>query len=88
MVSAAEFDASLLEQDRLDMVAGTQETKIYPGNFNSLIQGKSFRKNTSRGGINYEYCMAKEVTVTIVLPQDAKVINQNESINLVEVEEE
>jgi hypothetical protein len=51
MVSTAEFDATLLEQDRLDMVAGSQEAKIYPGNFNSLIQGKSFRKNTSRGGI-------------------------------------
>jgi hypothetical protein len=51
MVSPAEFHASLLEQDRFDMVAGSQEAKIYPGNFNSLIQGKFFRKNTSRGGI-------------------------------------
>src|SRR6476469_161940 len=84
IVSTAEFDASLLEQDRLDPPADSRQAKIYQGNFNSLIQGNSLRKNAIRGGRTYEDWMVKEVSITILRPQDAKAINQNKSICLLE----
>lgn len=85
IVSTTEFDASLLEQDALDLPRFTQvqrsldtEELQYQGTLNSLMSRVQNREMVASKG-NTDDWMTKIVTLETVRPQAAGKIKQNES---------
>ncbi|MBR8840658.1 MAG: caspase family protein [Stigonema ocellatum SAG 48.90 = DSM 106950] len=81
IVSTTDFDASVLEQDGLKPPAPTRSVGEYQGTFNSLLAGVKSREAVRAKG-NYDDWMTKEVKITIVRPQDAKLIQPHGSTSL------
>jgi pimeloyl-ACP methyl ester carboxylesterase len=81
IVSTTEFDASLLNQDGLNPPPPTRSLTEYQGTLNRLMQGVNSREAVRARG-NYDDWMTKEVTVTIVRPQEAQTIPTDRSILL------
>jgi hypothetical protein len=82
IVSTAEFDASLLEQNGLEppptRSLEERSLKGYQGTFDRLMEAVNTREPVRASG-NYDDWMTKEVAITIVRPQDAKPIHPNRS---------
>lgn len=86
IVSTTEFDASLLEQDALDLPRFTQvqrsldtEELQNQGTLNSLMSRVQNREMIASSRGNTDDWMTKIVTLETVRPQAAGKINQNES---------
>ncbi|MUG95771.1 AAA family ATPase [Scytonema sp. UIC 10036] len=82
IVCTTEFNASLLQQDGLNPIPGTRSVEYrYRGTLNRLFEIVNSRYSreaiTARG--TYDDWMAKQVTVTMVRPQDAVAIRSNKS---------
>ncbi|AFZ11645.1 peptidase C14 caspase catalytic subunit p20 [Crinalium epipsammum PCC 9333] len=76
IVSTTEFDASLLEQDGLSPVPPNRSVEEHQGTLNRLMAGVNTREAVRVRG-NYDDWMTKEVTITIVRPQEAQPIHSN-----------
>jgi hypothetical protein len=72
-ISTTEFDASLLKQDGLSLPRRHRHAGGYQGTLNRLMDAVNTREAVRAKG-NYDDWMTKEVTITIVRPQDAKEI--------------
>jgi len=81
IVCTTEFDASLLKQDGLAPPKLTRSLGETEGTLNSLMAQVNTREAVRAKG-NYDDWMTKEVTITIVRPQDAQPINANRSTAL------
>ena len=89
IVSTAEFDASLLEQDALDLPRFTQSQRSIEteelqqqGMLNSLMVRVQNREMMASSRGNTDDWMTKIVTIETVRPQAAGTIQQNESTRL------
>jgi pimeloyl-ACP methyl ester carboxylesterase len=89
IVSTTEFDASLLEQDALDLPRFTQsERSVLPdelqqqGTLNSLLSRVQSREMRASSRGNTDDWMTKIVTIETVRPQAAGIIQQHESTRL------
>jgi pimeloyl-ACP methyl ester carboxylesterase len=89
IVSTTEFDASLLEQDALDLPRFNQSQRslltdeLQPqGTLNSLISRVQSREMMARSKGNTDDWMTKIVTIETVRPQAAGKIKQDESTRL------
>ena len=88
IVSTTEFDASLLEQDALDLPRFTQVQRSVltdleqQGTLNSLMSRVQSREMVASSRGNTDDWMTKIVTIETVRPQAAGEIKQNESIRL------
>lgn len=88
IVSTTEFDASLLEQDALDLPRFTQsERSLLPdlqqqGTLNSLMVRVQNREMVASSRGNTDDWMTKIVTIETVRPQAAGIIQQHESTRL------
>ncbi|WP_413160393.1 caspase family protein [Capilliphycus salinus ALCB114379] len=71
IVSTAEFDASLLRQDGLAPPQLTRSVQGIQGTLNHLMREVNTREAVRDKG-NYDDWMTKEVTITIVRPQQAE----------------
>jgi hypothetical protein len=83
IVSTAEFDAGLLEQDGLNPPPQTRSLTLPDSTFNLLLD----RINTREPGTSsrkLDDWMTKSIAVTIVRPQDAIQIQPNESTTLLD----
>ncbi|MFB2877802.1 caspase family protein [Floridanema aerugineum] len=78
IVSTAEFDASSVEQDGFNPPPANRFIGGYKGTLNSLMERVNTRESR-RATSTYDDWMTKEVTITIVRPQDAKLIAPNRS---------
>ncbi|GAB1542209.1 hypothetical protein NUACC21_48830 [Scytonema sp. NUACC21] len=78
IASTTEFNASLLQQDGLNPPPPSRSTEEYPGSLDRLLDGVTSR-NLVRAQGTYDDWMTKEVTVTIIRPQDARTIKSNTS---------
>ncbi len=82
IASTTDFDASLLEQPGLDLPSRKRAIGVHQGTLNRLMDRVYSRDavRSSRG--NADDWMTKEVTITIVRPQDARQIKAEESLVL------
>ncbi|MCC5669625.1 hypothetical protein LC653_38885 [Nostoc sp. CHAB 5784] len=69
IVSNADFDASLLQQDGLDLPPVTRSVGSYSGTLNRLMEQVGTRKAVRRDQGNYDDWMTKLVKVIIVMPR-------------------
>lgn len=76
IVSTAEFDASSVEQDGFNPSPINRFIGGCKGTLNSLMERVNTRE-ARRATSTYDDWMTKEVTITIVRPQDAKLIAAN-----------
>ncbi|MUG97489.1 peptidase C14 caspase catalytic subunit p20 [Scytonema sp. UIC 10036] len=81
IVCTTEFNASLLQQDGLNPPPGNRSPEQYRGTLDRLLDGVHTR-NAVRAQGNYDDWMTKEITVTLIRPQDAKVVKSNGSTSL------
>ncbi|MFZ1024693.1 MAG: caspase family protein [Limnoraphis robusta] len=81
IVSTTEFDASLLRQDGLEPPKLNRSPEGLQGTLNSLMVQVNTREAVRAKG-SYDDWMTKEVTITIVRPQDAQPIKANSSTTL------
>ncbi|HAX76430.1 MAG TPA: peptidase C14 caspase catalytic subunit p20 [Cyanobacteria bacterium UBA11372] len=77
-ISTTEFDASLLKQDGISLPQSKRHAGGYQGTLNRLMDAVNTREAVKAKG-NYDDWMTKEVTITIVRPQDAKEIQAGSS---------
>ncbi len=77
-ISTTEFDASLLKQDGLSLPQTKRHVGGHQGTLNRLMDAVNTREAVKAKG-NYDDWMTKEVTITIVRPQDAKEIQAGSS---------
>jgi pimeloyl-ACP methyl ester carboxylesterase len=89
IVSTTEFDASLLEQDALDLPRLTQSQRSVlteelqcQGTLNSLMSRVQSREMVASSRGNTDDWMTKIVTIETVRPQAAGIIQQHESTRL------
>jgi len=81
IVSTTEFDASVLQQDGLTPPSPTRSIGENESTFNRLMAGVNSREAVRTKGNNDDW-MTREVTLTIIRPQDARAIQSNSSIAL------
>lgn len=81
IVCNTEFNASLLNQDGLTLHRVTRFGGEYRGTLNRLMDAVNTREAVRAKG-KYDDWMTKEVTITIVRPQDAKEIKSDRNISL------
>ncbi|MFB2897443.1 caspase family protein [Aerosakkonemataceae cyanobacterium BLCC-F50] len=81
IVCTTEFNASLLNQDGLTLHQPTRFGGEYRGTLNRLMNAVNTREAVRAKG-KYDDWMTKEVTITIVRPQDAKEIKSDRNISL------
>jgi pimeloyl-ACP methyl ester carboxylesterase len=80
IVSTSEFDASLLQQDGLNPPPPTRSIGR-GGTLDRLMAGVNSREAVRAEG-SYDNWMTKQVSITIVCPQDARAIQSNSSTAL------
>ncbi|KAF3889829.1 MULTISPECIES: caspase family protein [Nostocales] len=81
IVCTTEFNASLLQQDGLNPPPRNRSTEQYGGTLDRLLDGVHTR-NAVRAQGTYDDWMTKEITVTLIKPQDAKPIKSHSSTSL------
>jgi pimeloyl-ACP methyl ester carboxylesterase len=81
IVSTTEFDASLLQQDGLNPPPPTRSIGGNQGTLDRLMAGVNSREAVRAEG-SYDNWMTKEVSITIIRPQDASSIKSNSSTPL------
>jgi pimeloyl-ACP methyl ester carboxylesterase len=81
IVSTSEFDASLLQQDGLNPPSATRSVGGNQGTLDRLMAGVNSREAVRAEG-SYDNWMTKQVSITIVCPQDAIAIQSDSSIAL------
>ncbi|GAA6619573.1 caspase family protein [Scytonema sp. NUACC26] len=81
IVCTTEFDASLLQQDGLNPPPQERSLEEYRGTLDRLLDGVHTR-NAVRAQGNYDDWMTKEISVTLIRPQDTRQIKSNSSTSL------
>ncbi|MBW4477218.1 MAG: caspase family protein [Tolypothrix brevis GSE-NOS-MK-07-07A] len=81
IVSTTEFDASLLQQDGLNPPSETRSVGGNQGTLDRLMAGVNSREAVRAEG-SYDNWMTKQVSITIVCPQDARAIKSDSSTAL------
>lgn len=82
LVSTTEFDASLLEQDGLELPTRTRSVTTSRGFLNRLMDQVFTRQAVAIKNETIDDWMTKEITITVVRPQDAKAVSPEQDIVL------
>ncbi len=81
IVSTTEFNASLLQQDGLNPPPRSRSLEQDRGSLDRLLDGVHTR-NAVRAQGTYDDWMTKEIAVTLIRPQDARIVKSNGSTSL------
>jgi hypothetical protein len=84
IVNTTDFDASLLEQEGLDPATRTRSTIIPKGLLNRLMDRIYTRDGIPFSNESNDHWTTQAIAITILRPQDAKLIQSNQDVVLQE----